>query len=358
MIGHPTSQLYRSPLIERISFGVALAPYTTLEIGGSASQFVEAFTESDVVDAIEYARFHGLDIFVLGGGSNILVADSGFDGLVIKISITGREFSSPENGRVTVKVGAGEVWDDLVAECVARDLAGVECLSGIPGLVGGTPIQNVGAYGQDVSETISSVRCFDSTTNKFIDIGNHDCGFEYRKSIFNTTDKDRFIVTSVEFSLVPGSMPKIAYRDLKEMFGDDNASLKDVRDAVIRIRSEKSMVIRNDDPNRRSAGSFFKNPVLTFEEFADLEQKFPGIPKFPAENGVKIPAAWLIENAGFAKGHGHGNVGISSKHSLALINAGNATAAELTEFRDFILDTVRNKFGILLVQEPVEIGSN
>jgi len=330
---------------------VPLAPLTTLMVGGSAQYFFFAETEDQVADAFAFAKSKTLDIFVLGGGSNVLISDEGFDGIVLKIALKGIE---PEG--VTLTVAAGEDWDNFVAYCVEHNLAGVECLSGIPGFVGGTPVQNVGAYGQEVSETIVSVRCFDRKTEEFITLTSAQCGFAYRTSIFNSTERDRYIVLSVTFKLRKGGEPKIVYKDLKEYFGDSKPSLGEVRDAVLKIRRSKSMVIDANDPNSKSAGSFFKNPIVEKNKLDELRAIYTNIPFFEFGDKVKVPAAWLIENAGFNKGFTLGNAGISSKHTLALINRGTASSVEIINLKKEIQRVVEEKFGIALQPEPVFVG--
>lgn len=333
-----------------------LAPLTTLGVGGPARYFARAESEESVVGAVEFARQNGLALFTLGGGSNILVSDAGFNGLVLQIAISGRETFEMANNRVEVTAGAGEDWDQLVGLCVSNDLAGVECLSGIPGFVGGTPVQNVGAYGQEISETIVSVRCFDRQNGQIVDLSNEDCGFTYRTSIFNTIERDRYIVLSVRFALTGGGKPKLAYKDLIDYFDGRSPSLPDVREAVLSIRRSKSMVIDRDDPNSRSAGSFFKNPVVENAVFEEIMTRHADVPHFVFGEKVKIPAAWLIENAGFTKGFTLGRAGISSKHTLALINRGGATAAEIVALKNRIQTAVLEQFGIELCPEPVFIG--
>jgi UDP-N-acetylmuramate dehydrogenase len=339
-----------------IQTDVELAPLTTLGVGGPARYFVKAGDERTLVDALQYAKEHSLNVFVLGGGSNVLIADKGFDGLVIHIASKG--ISSEEaDGRVVVTAQAGEDWDKFVAHCIERELAGVECLSGIPGTVGGTPVQNVGAYGQDVSESIVSVRCLDRRNGGFVILRNDECGFTYRKSIFNSTERDRYIVTSVTYALTPGAAPKIAYRDLIEHFAGREPSLSEAREAVLAIRRSKSMVIDPADPNSRSAGSFFKNPIVSRDVYEAVASRSASVPQFAAGPGtVKIPAAWLIENAGFEKGSALGNAGISSKHTLALINRGGATAADLLALKDAIQRAVAARFSIDLEPEPIMVG--
>lgn len=343
-----------SPGPIEIQENVALAPLTTLKVGGPARLFARAESEVDVAAAFGHAAAAGLEVFVLGGGSNVLVSDSGFHGLVIHIALKGIRLS---DGLVTAL--AGEDWDPLVAFCVDRDLGGIECLSGIPGFVGGTPVQNVGAYGQEVSETIVSVRCFDRLSGEIVELSNAECGFTYRKSIFNSSERDRYVVLSVTYKLETGGPAKVVYKDLREYFGTAKPSLTEVRNAVLRIRRAKSMVIDKNDPNSRSAGSFFKNPIVRKEKFDEVSSKASDnpVPGFPADNGnVKIPAAWLIERAGFQKGYRLGNAGISANHSLAIINLGGATADEIVALKEKIQEGVMRHFGIILEPEPVFVG--
>lgn len=330
---------------------------TTLGVGGGARYFVTARSESEVAGAIGYARDATLDLFILGGGSNVLIADSGFDGFVLKIALRGiDEIVCDEDEIVCIKVGAGEEWDRFVDHCVKNEFAGVECLSGIPGLVGGTPVQNVGAYGQEVAETIREVRCFDRHENCFVTLSNAECGFGYRKSVFNSTKRDRYVVLSVTFVLRRSGEPRIVYRDLVEYFDDRTPSLAETRAAVLAIRRAKSMVIDANDPNSKSAGSFFKNPVVEKARFEAMKREFGSFPHFEAGEMVKIPAAWLIENAGFYKGFVLGEAGISAKHTLALINRGHASAADMLVLKDKICEAVAEKFGFDLVAEPVFVG--
>ena len=335
---------------------VRLAPFTTLGVGGKASLFLTARTEADVLAAVKLANGEGIPLFVLGGGSNVLIADEGFNGLVLKIHLRGISVIDAMGGMVLIRANAGENWDDLVADCVRKDLAGIECLSGIPGLVGGTPIQNVGAYGQEVSETIRSVRCYDRQEGRVVPLTNEECGFAYRTSIFNTTHRGRYVVLSVDIALRQGGGPKIAYKDLKDRFADSRPTLDEVRETVLEIRRSKSMVIDGNDPNSKSAGSFFKNPIVEKYRLDELRAAFGEIPHFPFDGRVKIPAAWLIDKAGFPKGYVEGNAGISTKHNLALINRGKARAIEMISLQERIRDAVRRKFDISLTPEPVFVG--
>jgi UDP-N-acetylmuramate dehydrogenase len=269
--------------------------------------------------------------------------------------------SKQENGRLTVSAAAGEDWDGLVAYAVAANAAGVECLSGIPGTVGGTPVQNVGAYGQEVSQTIVTVRVFDRKALRFIDLPAADCGFSYRRSIFNSTQRERYIVSRVDYALPKDAPASIVYADLARYFAPRNGAtptLEEVRNAVRSIRAQKGMLLVSGDADCRSAGSFFKNPVVPVTVLDSLSQELgvekQSIPAYPARDGeVKLSAAWLIERAGYQKGFALGNAGISSRHTLALINRGGASAAEVVALRDKVTDTIAARFGIRLEPEPV-----
>ena len=343
----------------KIEENVPLAPLTTLKIGGAARFFVRAETENQVVEAFRFAWENNFEIFVLGGGSNVLIADEGFDGLVLQIALKG--ISVKEN---VVTAQAGEDWDDFVAFCVERDLAGLECLSGIPGLVGGTPVQNVGAYGQEVSETITSVEVFDRKSGEILRLSNADCKFSYRTSIFNSTERDRFIVLAVTYELKTGGAPKIVYKDLREFFGEKIPTLQEAREAVREIRAAKAMLVRQGGADADSAGSFFKNPIVEkaqFEKISEIAGEFgvENVPHFQAgETSVKVPAAWLIEQSGFHKGYTKGRAGLSRKHTLALTNRGDATAQEILALKNEIQTKVKERFGVELVPEPVFVGFN
>jgi len=326
---------------------VALAPLTTLGIGGPAKFFVEARSVDEVRDAVDWAKSNGEPLLVLAGGSNVLIADEGFNGLVLHLDLRGMNVE--KNGMV--KAAASEQWDELVALAVAKNLAGVECLSGIPGSTGATPIQNVGAYGQDVSETIVAVDVFDRATGRLTSLTNDECRFAYRDSVFKHEAKDRYIVLSVTFQLRPDGPPLLRYPELQD-FAGDAADLQQVRDAVIAIRRRKGMVIDPTDPDTRSDGSFFMNPIVSADKLVQLGE----MPHFPAGGKIKLSAAWLIENAGFRKGFVRGNVGISSKHTLAIINRGGGRAREILELARLIQESVREKFGVELQPEPNFIG--
>jgi UDP-N-acetylmuramate dehydrogenase len=346
----------------RLQENVPLAPQTTLQVGGPARFFVEAESAQAVQEAIAFARSLQLEIFMLGGGSNLLVADAGWPGLVLKIAVPGIDERDGADGKVLFEVGAGESWDGFVARSVAANCAGIECLSGIPGSVGGTPVQNVGAYGQEVSDTIESVQVFDLRENQIRELCAEACGFAYRTSIFNTSERGRFVVLRVSYALTPGGAPSLEYADLKRHFeGRPDPTLAEVREAVRQIRARKGMLIVPGDPDCRSAGSFFKNPVLSEEQHQDLQRRAAGkglvVPSYPAlERNRKVSAAWLVEHAGFARGYSLAHAGISSKHALALVNRGGATAAEILALKDQIQNRVEEVWGIHLQPEPVFVG--
>lgn len=332
---------------------VPLAQRTTLELGGAARFFVEAREDSDVAAALAWAEKRGLPVAILGGGSNLVVRDAGFDGLVIAMATRGVRF---EGERVTV--AAGEPWDALVEACVSRDLAGLECLSGIPGLVGATPIQNVGAYGQDVSQTIASVRVLDRKSGAIEALTPAQMAFGYRDSALKRSP-ERAVVLEVTFRLKPSGAPMLAYAELTKAMAGSEPTLASVREKVIALRRTKSMVIDADDPNRRSAGSFFTNPIVAPEVADDVAQRavergIAGpLPRWPEGDRVKLAAGWLIERAGIAKGLRRGNVGISSAHALALVHHGGGTTSELLSLQDEVIAAVKSAWGVTLEREPV-----
>ncbi len=342
---------------------VPLAPLTTLGVGGPGRFFVEALTEAEVIEAVEFARSRRLRLFVLGGGSNLVVADAGFAGLVLKVGITVVLQSIAPNGSVTFLAGAGCDWDALVSQTVDAGCAGLECLSGIPGSVGGTPVQNVGAYGQEVSQTIQQVRVLDLQSLEIKTLSNADCRFTYRSSIFNRSERGRYIILDVSFAVQPKGRPSLRYADLQKFFADypGEPSLAEVRAAVREIRRSKAMLIVPGDEDARSAGSFFKNPVVPqslFEELSEnLRSRGLQLPNYPAADGFrKLPAAWLVEHAGFAKGYVKGAAGISRRHALAIINRGGATAGDILALKNEIQSRVQVEFGIELQPEPVFVG--
>ena len=405
---------------------VRLSRFTTLGLGGPARRFVVAGTDEEIIAAVRAADQRGEPLLVLGGGSNLVISDDGFPGTVIQVATKGiHRATGPGAGPdaagpgqaepgapVTLTVAAGEDWDTVVASCVAADLAGLECLSGIPGLAGATPIQNVGAYGQEVADTITRVRAYDRATAEVVDLAAAECGFGYRTSAFKRSITapavtGRFVVLEVTFQLTSDQLSRpLRYAELAAALGLDpvrvdaarpdaarpdaprpdrvrqdggqdegaRAPLGDVRSAVLRLRRSKGMVLDPADPDSRSAGSFFTNPVLDATQFAALrrvvdERSGPAIPipQFPAGPGqVKVPAAWLIGQAGFGKGYqgprraGGGRPGpaahISTKHTLALVNPGDARTADVVGLAREIRDRVRDIFGVELASEPVLVG--
>ncbi len=352
-----------------IQENIPLAPLTTLQVGGLAHYFAEVRREDDVEEAAKFARTRNLPLLVLGGGSNVLIADSGWTGIVIRIAIGGIAVSRVDPGNaVLFSVGAGVPWDDFAAQAVVQNCAGVECLSGIPGSVGGTPVQNVGAYGQEVSDTIESVRAFDLKESRIVVLPKPACGFRYRSSIFNHSERGRYIILRVNYRLKRGGAPSLKYADLQRYFAEQEPqnvkvppSLAEVREATLQIRRSKGMLIIAGDEDCRSAGSFFKNPVLNEDEFKALSAraalKSLTIPNYPALNTQhKVSAAWLVEHSGFSKGYALGPAGISHKHALALINRGQATAGDIVRLKDEIQRSVQESWGILLEPEPVFIG--
>ena len=335
---------------------VSLAPLTTIGIGGPARFFFRATSVDEVREALAWAGER--PVFILGGGSNLLISDAGFDGVVIHVDLRGIVVES-EDAYAMVRVAAGEPWDGFVAHAVANGWAGIECLSGIPGSTGATPIQNVGAYGQEVAETVARVEALDRTADRVVDFTNEGCRFGYRSSLFKNHERDRYVVIAVTFRLKSGGRATIRYPELQKYVDERGISTDDlqgVRDSVIAIRKRKGMVLDPNDPDTRSDGSFFMNPIVTREQYEAFARVAPEAPHFPSGDDVKLSAAWLIEHAGFAKGFTYGNVGLSSKHSLAVINRGHGTAAEVVELVDMIQGKVREAFGVEIHPEPNFIG--
>ena len=346
---------------------VPLAPHTTLGLGGPARHLVDCRSEADVRAALEWADRRNLPLFVLGGGSNVVFPDSGYPGLVARI--TTREVTFGDGDGPRVVAAAGAPWDDVVRGTVDRGWGGIECLSGIPGSVGATPMQNVGAYGQEVAGTIEAVTCLDRRTLEQRVFEPDECEFGYRTSRFKGRDRGRFVILQVTFSLVRDAPPCLAYAELRDAVARRGspagigpaAALRRVREQVLALRRGKAMVLDPADPESRSAGSFFLNPVLTDAAFADLQKRWAAqggegpIPVFPVDRGVKVPAAWLVERAGFRKGTRRGGVGISRRHALALVNYGG-TAAELVALAREVAGAVEQRFGIRLDPEPEIVG--
>jgi UDP-N-acetylmuramate dehydrogenase len=344
---------------------VSLSELTTLRVGGPARRLITAQTIEEVVEVVGGADAEGEPLLIIAGGSNLLIGDQGFDGIVMHVGLEGIAIGETDEG-FRVVAGAGEPWDAVVARCVEAGLAGVECLSGIPGSTGATPIQNVGAYGQDVSETVVSVSAYDRGAGKVVELEPEQCGFGYRSSAFKGSD--RYVVLRVSFALERSPLARpIRYAELARTLGvapGDRPPLRQARGAVLDLRRGKGMVIDPDDPDSVSAGSFFLNPILSRETFASLERRATErlgegtqVPVWPDANGrVKTSAAWLIERAGFHRGYGNGRAGISSKHTLAIVNRGGATSAELVALAREMRDGVQAAFGVSLHPEPTLVG--
>ncbi len=335
----------------RIEKNKSLKELTTFGIGGNAKFFCNIVNESDIVEAIDFSIKEKVSFFILGGGSNILISDEGFQGLVMKMDNKGIEFKEERNGNVYVKANAGENWDEFIIECVNRELYGIENLSYIPGTIGATPVQNIGAYGSEAKDTIYEVRVYDTKTKKFYNMKNSDCDFSYRNSIFKK-EKRKYIIISVIFLLSRNRKINISYKDLKEYLLSKrikDPTLKEIRNAVIDIRESKL-------PNTNfigTAGSFFKNPVINKERALELEDKYPGLPIYPTDdiNIMKVSLAWIIDHVCQYKNKKKGNVGIYKNQALAIINEGNATAHEVLDFADEIKGIVREKTGIDIEME-------
>lgn len=335
---------------------VGLAPHTTIGLGGPARYFARARQEEDILAALAFAEERRQAVYVLGGGSNLVVADRGVDGLVLAIELRGLEVRETREQTLLI-AGAGEPWDQVVKVSLESGLSGLECLSGIPGLVGATPIQNVGAYGREVADTLVEVRAYDRTSNRFVTLGREDCRFAYRNSRFKAGERDRFIITQVSFCLERGGPTRPRYPELERVLGilGHPPTPSEVREAVLQLRRGKSMLLETADENSRSCGSFFVNPVVSEERADSLERRFAplSMPRYREPRGyTKLSAAWLIEQSGFPKGTRFGNVGISSRHALALVCHATATTEELLRFADKVRDTVQERTGVRLTPEP------
>lgn len=348
---------------------IILTPYTTIHLGGAAKYFCECSSVDEIREALQFAKEKMLSVYMLGGGSNTIFSDNGFAGLVLRINLRGISFVEDEND-ILVTAKAGEDWEKFVKMCVEKGYAGIECLSGIPGSVGATPIQNVGAYGQEVKDTIETVNILErSNLNEKI-FRNAECGFAYRQSYFKMQDAGKFIVTEVTFRLKKNGRPTINYPEVKKVIesqiplsslADGKESLTAVRNIVLSLRKKKSMVIDPNDPNTRSVGSFFLNPIIDNDQLSVISNQWKKssdgseIPTFQSENKIKIPAAWLIEKSGFKKGYTKNGVGISENHTLALVNRGGTTNA-LLALAEEIQDGVEKKFHVRLHLEPVVVS--
>jgi UDP-N-acetylmuramate dehydrogenase len=346
---------------------VPLAPCTTLQLGGRARHLIEVKQDSELIDALHWARAQALPVAILGGGSNVVVSDAGLQGLVIVMAQRGIELAPQTGDRTLLRAAAGEPWDEVVAVSVERGLWGLECLSGIPGRTGATPIQNVGAYGQEVANTIESVSVLDRDCLRVEQLSPAACGFGYRDSAFKR-QPDRYVVLDVSFALRSSASGPPAYAELRAALQAraSTPSPQQVRDTVLALRRKKSMLLDPEDENRRSAGSFFMNPVVQAGEVQRIvEQAMAAgwngaardVPRYPQADGrIKLAAGWLVERAGVHKGERRGGIGVSSRHALALVHHGGAQSADLLAFAREIRDRVHARFGVELVPEPVFLG--
>lgn len=347
-----------------VEYGIPLAHRTTLGLGGAAATFVHASDVDTLVGALRWADTRGCPSWILGGGSNVVIGDDGLDGLVIEIGLRGLQITRGQDGAL-LRIAAGEPWDDVVARATAEGLSGIECLSGIPGLAGATPIQNVGAYGQEVADVLVGVHVYDRKHERRVRLTAAECALSYRDSALKRTP-NRWVVLEVELELAIDGVPQLRYGELQRSLEGQRATPQRVRDSVLSLRRRKSMVIDASDPNRCSAGSFFTNPVVDADVAAEVERRAGqrgllaarAMPQWPSDNGtVKLAAGWLIEAAGFKRGDQRGPVGLSTAHALALVHHGGGTTAMLLDFAREIRDGVAAAFGVELVPEPVMLGT-
>jgi UDP-N-acetylmuramate dehydrogenase len=341
---------------------IPLAPYTSFGVGGPARYFVEVKSREDALQALDFASAQRLSLFILGGGSNLLISDDGFPGIVILNRIRGFQVER-EGNSVLVSAGGGEDWQEFADRCVNEEWQGVECLAGIPGTVGASPVQNIGAYGQEAGQTIVRVDALETATGNSITLEGCRCGFGYRTSIFNTTATGKYLITGVTFRLAPGGEPYIAYRELEERFGlNREPSLDEVRNAVLSIREGKGLLIREGFEQFKSAGSFFKNPIVARGEYEMIAKVVESCGAsanwaWPLESGmVKLSAACLIQCAGFKRGYCRGEVGISPRHSLIMMNHGGASASDIVTFAMEVTQRVFERFGVVLSPEVRMVG--
>ena len=338
--------------------GTPLAAWTTLGVGGEAAELLVARERDQLCEAVARADAQGRPVLLLGGGSNVVVGDGGFDGLVVRVGVEGEREQEDGDGSVLVRVGAGVSWDDFVRRCLAEGLAGVECLVGVPGLVGATPVQNVGAYGQEVAEVVEAVQAWDRARGQLVVLQARECAFGYRDSLFKRSD--RYVVTEVVFRLTrSGTAKPLRYPELARALGavvGDRPPCSEVAAAVLALRRSKGMVIGPGEQASRSVGSFFVNPVLGEAEVRLLDRRFPGAPRFPAPGGTKVPAAWLVEACGFHKGYRRGRAAVSSRHALALVALDGARAADVVDLAREVRDGVAGRTGVVLQPEPRLVG--
>ncbi len=355
--------------ITGLEHNVPLAPLTTIGLGGAARFFLRAESLEQLRDALRLADQEKIPLHILGGGSNTLFADEGFPGLVVQVGLRGVDFQE-KDGYTYVTVGSGEEWDAFVLRCIEEGLAGLECLSGVPGSVGATPVQNVGAYGQEVAETVTSVTALERESMALVEIPGAECAFGYRRSRFKGCDRGRYVLTAVTYRLQREGRPCIRYAELCRHVEENvdlaalplgRPALEAVRRSVLALRKRKSMVVDPADPNSRSAGSFFLNPILSTAARQRLQERWQElggtdpIPLFDTNEGTKISAAWLIERAGFCRGYRRGGAAVSANHTLALVNLGTTTR-ELLELAAEIQAGVEKKFGVRLEMEPEVVG--
>lgn len=344
---------------------IPLAPLTTLELGGRTGFFTDIADASDVAPALAWARQSDVPVFILGGGSNLVVADEGFPGLVLHMRTAGRRWRE-QSGEIRVDVEAGERWDDVVADAIHHDAGGIECLSGIPGSAGAAPVQNIGAYGQEVASVLRRVRVLDRSSLEVRELEAGACAFGYRDSMFKR-EPDGFVILSITLGLAKNASPKVRYAELANALADNKQpSLSQVRQTVLALRRQKSMVLDESDPNHRSAGSFFTNPIVPAAVATDVAQRAVAaglagrveeVPQFPLSDArVKLSAGWLIEHSGLPKGLCMGSVGISTQHALALVHHGGGTTEDLLRLAMHVHKTVLDRFGISLSPEPVFLG--
>lgn len=350
-----------------IQENIVLAPYTTLGVGGPARYFVSVTSQDDLVDAVAFAQKNNLSMYLLGKSSNTLIGDAGFPGLVMRVCIRGFNFSIDGDG-VRLTIGAGEVWDECVARAVQQGWSGIESLSGIPGSVGAAPVQNIGAYGVSVQDVLESVDVFDMSEKVMRTFSKDECGLSYRSSMFKTEEGKRYCITRVHLRLARSSTARVPqYHDVQEYFrgSQEEIPIRDIRSALLEIRSQKGMTLMPGSEGFKSVGSFFKNPVVSHEDFAHIQSVLTVCPDglctdpwfWMQKNGtVKVAAACLIERSGFLKGYREGRVGISPRHALSLINLGGASAAEIVQLAQKIHDEVYTRFGVSLEHEVEYIG--
>jgi UDP-N-acetylmuramate dehydrogenase len=339
----------------QIEHGVSLAPFTSLELGGAAEHFAHIRERDQLLEALSWAHKAGKRVTMLAGGSNVIVSDRGVSGLVLRMETAGLEIDSASG---LVRAQAGERWDTLVESCVAAGLSGIECLSGIPGSVGAAPIQNIGAYGQELAQTVKAVEVLDVRSLSTHWVTPADCSFSYRHSRWKGNPGAE-IVLSLQLQLAPGARPHVHYTELVRALANAEPTPALVRERVLELRRGKSMLqeAASHDPNRRSVGSFFLNPVVSASEAARVGALAPALPQYPQADGtVKLSAAWLIEHAGTCKGERRGAVGVSSKHSLALVHHGGGTTQALLDLAAELRARVQSRFGVAIEIEAVLLG--